>query len=587
MHLLSSAVVSVVFAAFCVAADPARPANALPAVARFIDEQTIVVGRLEASRLDLDALGAIVVDLTRALYQNNQGHSPLEEVMELKATAKSWLEAFKEADGTDVYMLYSIADLPDEEDPFLVAPLSPTANARAIAGLLCSGQPDGPTSLPADGGPTNGRSRVAERLGDAVVAGPRNTVERLRTLKPAARPEIRRALQAAGDAPVRVVLVPTADSRRVIEEMLPNLPAAVGGGPVTAVTRGALWAAMSLHTTPAVAVHIVVQSQDAQAARALVGVIEKAFQSAAENRQLGGEIAGFEQLLVLLKPVVRNDRLIVELKGEVVREVVDKVIGPPLGRARTLALRTASAKALLDIGKAIFTYSAKHNDRWPPDLPALVKEGYLKEHNLANPSDPLRKNGYVYIRPSKNVTQVNPQQMLMHEAFDQWGDGINVAYADGHVEFIEDQKEFEKLLKTAAAQGTVIKPPTTRPGAAAGRKGPINDLRQIALACMLYTTDHQGQWPKDLRTLVDARLLPQEVLINPKDPSDQMRYAYIRPTEASPKKPPKLMIAYEAQPDWKEGVAVAFADGHVEVIRTKARFDELLAQARGEKPPGN
>ena len=42
------------------------------------------------------------------------------------------------------------------------------------------------------------------------------------------------------------LLLPTADIRRVIEEMIPTLPGAVGGGPSTTITRGCLWAAVGV-----------------------------------------------------------------------------------------------------------------------------------------------------------------------------------------------------------------------------------------------------------------------------------------------------------------------------------------------------
>jgi len=68
---------------------------------------------------------------------------------------------------------------------------------------------------------------------------------------------------------------------------------------------------------------------------------------------------------------------------------------------------------------------------------------------FTNPRQPARKEGYVYMRPVNNVKDLKDasETPILYEAFDQWGNGIDVGFADFHVEFIRDQAEFNKLLK--------------------------------------------------------------------------------------------------------------------------------------------
>ena len=62
-----------------------------------------------------------------------------------------------------------------------------------------------------------------------------------RTLEAGAFGGVRRV--RPGRASVRLFILPSADSRRVLEEMVPRFPTEVGGGPITDLTNGLIWAA--------------------------------------------------------------------------------------------------------------------------------------------------------------------------------------------------------------------------------------------------------------------------------------------------------------------------------------------------------
>jgi prepilin-type processing-associated H-X9-DG protein len=42
--------------------------------------------------------------------------------------------------------------------------------------------------------------------------------------------------------------------------------------------------------------------------------------------------------------------------------------------------------------------------------------------------------------------------VVIYEHYEQWGDGINVGFGDGHVEFMKDEAEFLKRLNPPASE---------------------------------------------------------------------------------------------------------------------------------------
>jgi len=70
----------------------------------------------------------------------------------------------------------------------------------------------------------------------------------------------------------------------------------------------------------------------------------------------------------------------------------------------------------------------------------------------------MGKIGYVYLKPRRGSR--DPNTLVLYEAHDKWGDGINVVCADGRVRFITDKSKFEKLL---AVGGEGLGPSKTSP----------------------------------------------------------------------------------------------------------------------------
>jgi prepilin-type processing-associated H-X9-DG protein len=119
--------------------------------------------------------------------------------------------------------------------------------------------------------------------------------------------------------------------------------------------------------------------------------------------------------------------------------------GRLLGRDRELARRAISAAHLDRLAKACHAYRQANEGKWPGALADLTDHG-IKPEDLVNPRQPDRKLGYVYVQPGSSP---RPDRIMIYEAHDEWGGGVNVACVDGHVEFVSDEATFKKRLTGA------------------------------------------------------------------------------------------------------------------------------------------
>jgi prepilin-type processing-associated H-X9-DG protein len=115
----------------------------------------------------------------------------------------------------------------------------------------------------------------------------------------------------------------------------------------------------------------------------------------------------------------------------------------PAERSVKFEKRSQTLSNMRQILQSCLLYAQDHQDQWPDSLQDLAQYG-LSKNILVNWKQPEREIGYVYLRPS---TPISPQQVVLYEVYDSWGDGINVGFADGHVQFIEKESNFINQLK--------------------------------------------------------------------------------------------------------------------------------------------
>lgn len=271
--------------------------------------------------------------------------------------------------------------------PFpVIVPFGEGADTKAIGQLLCgSGSVKGPVTLP-----------TCATVHNAVFAGTNEALERVRQLKPLERPELAAAFAALGDTGAEFVLTPSADTRRVVEEMLPNLPKELGGGPITGVTRGLLWTAVGLTPDPEPRLQFVLQGKDAESAQALSALGKSILQYLRQSPKVPRFVPDFAKLGDDLKAEVNQDRITVTMDAQKASAWAAALTKP----LRENAARTVCINNLKQIGLAMHNYHDRHKS-FPPAYTAdkagkpllswrvliLEQEALYKEFHLDEPWD--------------------------------------------------------------------------------------------------------------------------------------------------------------------------------------------------------
>ncbi len=147
------------------------------------------------------------------------------------------------------------------------------------------------------------------------------------------------------------------------------------------------------------------------------------------------------------------------------------ILLPSLNKARETANRVKCAANLKQIGNGLILYANENKGAAPPDLGTLVVEDLTAQvficpsGNTAPPDietqskpDLLTKwinanSDYVYIKPAGPLVNLGADVIVVYEKFeDHDNDGINILYADGHVEFMRAEdahKEIDAQTKAA------------------------------------------------------------------------------------------------------------------------------------------
>ena len=119
-----------------------------------------------------------------------------------------------------------------------------------------------------------------------------------------------------------------------------------------------------------------------------------------------------------------------------------RFVDGPTERSVKLKKRSQTGSNMKQILLTCLMYAQDHEGQWPDTLQDLSEYGLARDA-LINPKQPEREIGFVYLKP---ITPISPQQVVLYEAYHSWGDGINVGFADGHVQFIEKESDFKNQL---------------------------------------------------------------------------------------------------------------------------------------------
>ena len=438
-NLTIVAVIMMTFVLSVSAETKSDPANCAETIAPYIDSQTIAVARVNVRQINPDAIFEKISEIILKDVKPSEKDKVLANLPMLLQTVHQWITDFTTAGGKDIYIVMSLADFPKV---FMITSVAPDADAQAIAQLLRKVQPAGKSkSSPL-------YMNTFEKLDQVVFGGSDATLQRLREGEPDSRPELSTAFAAMGNPAVQVLIIPSADSRRVIEEMLPVLPAEVGGAPGTTITHGLIWAAVGIDGPPNMAFKLHIQSQDATSALEIGKLIANLYNIIRQNTEIRKELHNLDGILKTLTPTVQRDHLTVALDKTGMDTIVNDVSPIILW-----SQGTACVHQLNSIGKAILMYQNDHRDKNPPNLETLVEAGDVPAQSLICPAG---HDKYVY-RGADLSSFASSNMILVYDKLEYHrGKYRNVLFADTHVKTmtedafrkaIELDNEYRKKLK--------------------------------------------------------------------------------------------------------------------------------------------
>jgi hypothetical protein len=342
-------------------------------VAPFVDERTFAVASVDLMRVDVAGLVARITEL---------GKFRPAALQTQKAEAQRILTGLTRAGARQVYVIFSLSDLP-QEPPVFVVPLAGGADVQTLKGVV----------------QRLGFGLETVQIGQALVGGSKKTLDRVRSLTPVPLPGLAQAFAATGNTALQLVVVPTADIRRGISEMIPTLPKELGGGSTKALWQGLHWVAIGLELPPKLMLREVIQCRDPASARSLHDLIVQAYAALAKDKDFQTNVPGLAQMIGRLTPKIEGDRLTLNLEE---KELV-AVLQPMLVQARDAADRIQSSNQLKQIGLAFHNYHDTYRafpawasyDRqnkpllsWRVHLLPYLEQGALyKEFHLDEPWD--------------------------------------------------------------------------------------------------------------------------------------------------------------------------------------------------------
>ena len=277
--------------------------------------------------------------------------------------------------------------------------------------------------------------------GIGVVWGAQASVNAVKGIKPAPRADLTAALKAGGAAPIRLAFALDDKTR---QEITKNAPPMILGKPTTLITKDFKWASAAITPPPNLSAKAVAQSTDAASAKSTDELIVSAI---VMNQKGPNKFP--DQLITLLTPQAQGSQLVLNLDAKQANEVA-AALREPLARARQVALRVQSSSNIRQILVACTMYRNDNKDTWPDDFKGLDK--YVKVPQVfTNPAKPDLKPGYVYLKPVEPI--VDPSgHVVVYEAHTDFGDGVNVGFADGHVEWVGQKQQFEQMLAKQAQE---------------------------------------------------------------------------------------------------------------------------------------
>lgn len=426
----------------CVAASTARAQTVPPAIAPFMDDATLGVVEVDVPQIGFKATAARLVELLKlgGLDANELGD--VEAGMNGGAgMATDWTAGYTKAGGGKAYLIWNFAQ--NNVQAFGVIPVEANGDAAALVDHIKTllDQLDGPA--------------VVEKVGKVVVIGQPKDVRAAKFAAQNENPVIRKDIAAAlaqGKGAIRFAFAPPLQLKNALTVAQPKLPPEFGGGATDTLTNAFRHATLSIELpsekSNRLAASLVIQASDAAGAKKLLDAAETGVKMANEP----GQVQLVEQVKKVAWLRAEGDQLRFDLEPAKIEEAM-KLAVPAMKAARIQANRVKSASNMRQLLIGVAIYASEKNQALPNKLPDDIYQHIGGENGVpyvwVSPTHPEANPPYIYIRAAEKMSAIKEPSkvVILHENYTKWAGGVNVGFADGHVEWIDNEAQFKKLLE--------------------------------------------------------------------------------------------------------------------------------------------
>jgi prepilin-type processing-associated H-X9-DG protein len=395
-----------------------------------IDDQTFAAVHMDVEKLDIDAFVGKALSLVSEHAEPDTAKQIQDNIKNFQAMAGSQLNDLLKAGGRDIFLVFSMYDFPY----FFVAVPIPSANDQARLHQQIQ-------KITKDFNVGEIELHVSDGL---ILVGLKRTIARLKTVSPVRSQALAAGFEACANTTVQVVLFPSSDQRRILAEMLPQIPSESGNIKLTTLSKDLHWAALGFNGPPSVSLNLTIQSANAEGADRVLTFVKNLYALAGQYNEARPLIPKLDQVLERLTPRKQGKRLLLQIDSTAADSIINDFVAPSMLKARAKAARISCGSNLKCIGMALMMYSSDNKDKFPADMETLITKTYLQAKMKMCPATKLRES-YIYRGASITVADT-PWMITVYEKSSNHGGGRNVLFLDGHVEWVTEER-FHELIK--------------------------------------------------------------------------------------------------------------------------------------------
>lgn len=368
-------------------------------LANYLTDDVVAVAYLDLTSIDTMAL---------LEWADELGFGPGAEhraqANDLMLKIQQQLDRTADLGASSMYVLFRASDLA-YQGPTWVVPVAAGKDPKAILGMLLSGRPD-KFHVEHELRPPVFPEHCEVQDGVVIGANSPEQLAMLRTTRPSSARDLSAAWEALGQGSAGLIIFGDENSRKVVREMVPRLPAPLQAIDGPLVADRLLWGGVTMKLPPQPDLKLLIETTDSQTALALQDSFRAGLQlvrALPEAQQILTD-EGVKTLVEGTRVTAADQQLVIsfaDLLGNI--QAITQLLSPPVRQAREAAWRSQRMNNFKQIALAMHNYHSVHKTfpargSYDPSgrpllswrvhlLPYLEHEELYKQFHLDEPWD--------------------------------------------------------------------------------------------------------------------------------------------------------------------------------------------------------